>query len=106
MSSNAKFYEYNGTKVMFAIDHYFDNGNLALVMMTELGSMYGTLTVNIGRLCAPDCSYIDTNNLPGAMEFIEENKLGTPTGVYGRSGFCTYPEVRFSNAFLDSCQRP
>ena len=43
MSSNAKFYEYNGTKVMFAIDHYFDNGNLALVMMTELGSMYGTL---------------------------------------------------------------
>ena len=40
------------------------------------------------------------------MDFIEENKLGTPTGVYGRSGFCTYPEVRFSKAFLDSCQRP
>ncbi len=41
-------------------------------------------------------AYVDTNNCPWAMQFIEENGLGTETGLYGLSGYCMYPLVEFN----------
>ena len=43
----------------------------------------------------PGESYVDTDNCPWAIDFIKEYSLGEPTGRIGRSGFCTYPAVRF-----------
>lgn len=40
-------------------------------------------------------AYIDTNNCPWAVEFIEKEGLGKRTGRMGRSGYCTYPVVKF-----------
>lgn len=40
-------------------------------------------------------SYIDTNNCPWAIDFIEQEGLGQRTGRIGRSGYCTYPVVKF-----------
>lgn len=43
----------------------------------------------------PGESYVDVNNFPEALKFIEEYGLGEKTGTYKLSGFCCYPLVRF-----------
>lgn len=40
-------------------------------------------------------SFVDTSNLPEAMDFILEYGLGKPNGLRARSGYCTYPMVEF-----------
>lgn len=51
-------------------------------------------------------AFVDTNNFPQAMDFIREYRLGTPTGHYGRSGYCLYPLVRFDMSVVDKYTRP
>lgn len=36
-------------------------------------------------------AFLDTNNCPWAEEFVKKYKLGTPTDMTMRSGYCTYP---------------
>lgn len=65
---------------------------------------FATLTVNLsesGFSCEEDCAFVDTNNLPGAREFILSNELGLPTGRLGYSGYCIYLEYRF---YLDKLE--
>lgn len=50
-------------------------------------------------------SYVDTNNCPWAMKFIERYGLGEMTGETGRSGYCTYPKVRWNREKLESIRR-
>lgn len=66
------------------------NGNTAVILMCEDGQEFGMLTVNIHDL-EDGYAYIDTNNLPGAVDFLEDSGLGVFLGTYGQSGFCTYP---------------
>ena len=40
-------------------------------------------------------AYVDTNNMPNAEDFINENKLGEFAGEYKNSGFCWYPLYKF-----------
>ena len=40
-------------------------------------------------------AYIDTNNCPWALDFIEKEGLGKRTGKIGKSGYCLYPVVEF-----------
>lgn len=42
-------------------------------------------------LSRDNISFLDTNNCKWGEEFAEKYKLGKPTGVYQRSGFCEYP---------------
>lgn len=54
------------------------------------------LTVCLGDdSLAPDESYVDVNNFPDVLEFIKNNRLGLPTGKTRKSGFVTYPVVKF-----------
>jgi hypothetical protein len=73
-----------------------EDGPLAIQLIdTEDGSPFCTLTVNLCDGMAYDnYTYIDTNNVSHAAEFIRKNKLGVFTGVYGYSGFCKYPLYR------------
>lgn len=73
-----------------------EDGPLAIELIdTEDGCPFCTLTVNIRDGVAHDnYTYIDTNNVPNAVEFIRKNRLGTFTGVYGYSGWCEYPLYR------------
>jgi len=41
-------------------------------------------------------SYIDENNCPWAMDFIETYNLGWATGNVGFSGYCMYPVVEWN----------
>lgn len=51
-------------------------------------------------LCDPtlpeDVAYVDTNNCPWAVAFLEENGLAEKTGRTKRSGYCVYPAMRFN----------
>ena len=46
-------------------------------------------------------AYVDTNNFPEAISFIEKYKLGKPTGLLGFSGYCCYPLVEFDMDEID-----
>ena len=79
---------------------YQNNGSLAIQLIdTEDGCPFGTLTVNLEgyeSLVDGEYAFVDTNNIPNAEEFIIENGLGAPTGIYGHSGYCEYPLYRFN----------
>ena len=85
-------------RVCLFITKYMSNDTLALVMHTDEGEPFCNLTTNIAdsdTLCGNTMAFVDTNNCPWAEDFIAENKLGVPTGIYGQSGFCTYPLYKF-----------
>ena len=76
------------------------NGNLAITLdcyneECDFWEPYGNLTVNLDKKLPPNQAYVDTNNMPNAEAFIDENHLGEPTGEYGMSGFCFYPLYKF-----------
>ena len=57
---------------------------------------YARLTVNFpGEKLADNEAFVDTNNVPNAEEFIEENGLGVCIPGVKMSGFCVYPKYRF-----------
>lgn len=84
-----------GYKVKTHIGNYRSNNNLAISLITDIGEPFATLTVNINTLEDDYLASVDTNNCPWAEDFIKDNKLGTPTGMYQKSGWCSYPVYRF-----------
>lgn len=74
---------------------YVDNGNLTVCLDDPMEGPYATITVNLGRL-NDGFAYVDTNNCPWAVKFLEENGLAEFTGKTCRSGFCEYPLYKFN----------
>ncbi len=69
----------------------------AIQIWTEEGELFATLTVYVkDNSLAENEAYLDTNNCPWAVAFVENNKLGERTGKTGGRGFCAYPLVRFN----------
>lgn len=58
---------------------------------------YCDITVNLPgeMISGENCAFVDTNNAPFITEFLEKNGLAEPTGLFGFSGWCAYPEYRF-----------
>ena len=55
---------------------------------------YIVLSVNLESMDAlglPDCTFIDINHYPEAMQFLTENGLANDSGYKRRSGFVEYP---------------
>lgn len=86
-------------KVQLEINNYMNNNGLYLGLMgkeDDYFEPYGDISVNLG-VKAPDyCAYVDLNNMPELVKFIEENDLGEFTGLTQRSGFCEYPLYMFN----------
>lgn len=75
----------------------YGNGTLAIMLETDEGEPFATLTVNlVDGVANNEYQYVDTNNHSWAEKFIKKNKLGTPTGIMGYSGFCQYPLYKFN----------
>ena len=86
--------EYN---LVVKTSHYTNNDSLAVMIETDEGEPFDTITVNLADGIATDkYQYVDTNNCPWAENFIKSNGLGTPTGLWGYSGFCKYPLYQFN----------
>jgi len=77
--------------------HYCADNSLAVYLVSESEGPFATLTVCLDDKNLEDLTnYIDTNNCPWAMDFIEKNGLGKRTGKEKVSGYCIYPQVKFS----------
>lgn len=85
--------------VFLQVGKYQADNSVAIRAQNQQDGPIATLTV---CLCDKSLSegeaYIDTNNCPWAVEFIEKEGLGKRTGRTGRSGYCTYPVVKFDMA--------
>lgn len=91
---------FKGVDVELTISQYLEPSNIALVLMHN-GEPYAYLTKNI---CELPYGYacIDTNNVPEAPAFIENNGIGEFAGGYIASGFCRYPVYKISEDVVNS----
>ena len=81
--------------------NYLKNDTLAVVL--ENKDFEAVLTVNlIDEPISNQCAFVDTNNVPWAEKFLQDNRIAQPTGRFAISGYCTYPEYRFDMAKLKS----
>ena len=90
--------EFGTEEIQLEVEQYLYNGNLCISMYyKEDGEWlpYGELTTNLPTRLPPYCGYVDTNNLSGAIDFIEKYGLGQNTGLEAQSGFCRYPMYLF-----------
>lgn len=89
--------------ITFKLSKYINNDNLYVGMITHTNGHpwhYGNLTVNLDMRCPDDCAFIDTNNNPGIIGWLEANNLGKRTYVTEQSGFCAYEMFHFNMAEL------
>ena len=95
-SYRKKLYIYQGQAVRL-VPQIYHNGWLALCLeLADTEEPYTILTVNLEETDAvglPDRTFIDINNNPDAMEFLELNHLATDTGYRRGSGWVEYPMV-------------
>ena len=56
-------------------------------------------------LCDPTLAeneaYVDTNNCPWVVNFLETKGLAKSTGRMRRSGYCTYPAMKFDREKME-----
>ena len=80
-------------------DTYLFGGGIAIELYIQGDDgpePFAGLTVNLADHPAEgNSAYVDVNNFPEAEKLITDYGLGEPTGRYGFSGFCRYPEYRF-----------
>ena len=99
--------EAGDTEVSIYIDHYEVDGSLYIGLFDEeWKEPYTDLTVCLSdQSLKANEAYVDVNNNPMAMKFIEDNKLGVNTGKVGRSGFCVYPLYSFDLKRLEEVNK-
>ena len=83
---------YSGKKVaiQLQVQQYAKNGQIAILLYTPDGEYYSDLSVFVEEFKYQNFMAVDVNNLPNAVEFIQEYNLWTLVG-YAQSGFCNYP---------------
>lgn len=97
--------------IVLGKSNYINNNTIAVIMYLstpkgKVKELFNDLTKNIGdsNIYAneTDIQFVDTNNLPaGIIEWLEENGIAEEiNGIYGHSGFCTYPLVKFKQEAL------
>lgn len=94
MTLKTAFGVYEG--VYLQVGKYMADNSVAIQTWNQEDGPIATITVCLcDRSLGEDEAYIDTNNCPWAIDFIEQEGLGKRTGRMGRSGYCTYPVVKF-----------
>ena len=83
----------------------YQEGNLGISMtVIEDGKLepWGVLTIDLYGVRPKNCAFIDTNDNGNEItQWIEDNNLAEPTGIIGRSDYCSYPEYRFYPEILE-----
>lgn len=85
---------------------YVANNTLAVTLVTEEGEPFANITVNITDsiiFANEAAAFVDTNNCPWAEDFLRETDLGSPVGIFGRSGYCEYPLYKFAVEKMEHC---
>ena len=82
------------------LDRYVVDNTPAIEIRNDTDGPIARLTVCLGAKglteeYGDNFAFVDTNNLPSALDFVREYKLGTVTNKTALSGFCRYPLVEF-----------
>lgn len=94
MILRTEFRVYEG--VYLQVGKYQADDSMAIQAWSRHDGPIASITVCLcDRSLGEGEAYVDTNNCPWAVDFIEQEGLGKRTGRMGRSGFCTYPIVKF-----------
>lgn len=80
---------YQNTEVQLYADHYTNNGNVAVLMLTESGDLFTVVSKNVEPLAA-GCFAVDENNNPGIADWLINNKVSEDTGGSVHSGYVKY----------------
>ena len=81
---------YQNTEVKLYTDHYANNGNVAVLMLTEGGDLFTVVSKNIQSLAA-GCFAVDENHNPGIAKWLIDNNISEDTGGAVHSGYVKYP---------------
>jgi len=94
--------KYNDNDVNIKVGSYY-NGALYVAFTTKKEGneeFFSDITKNFNH-CFSYLNYIDINNNPGLIEFLEDNNIGTVVENYSiRSGFVEYPLFHFNRDVL------
>lgn len=98
MRKQPKYYNLRGYNVRISFNKYIYNKALAVELITDKEESFAIVSVNIedSDFIDKKWAFIDTNNCSWAEKFLQENNIAEFTGIYGQSGFCTYPCYDFS----------
>ena len=96
--TSRKQYRFRNMDVVLKKETYRHNGSMAVTMNTpDDEDSYAVVTVNLSSpLQKGDFAFVDTNNLEGIDSWLAENGIAEHTGISARSGFCTYPLMKFN----------
>lgn len=96
--TGTKQYRFRDMDVVLKKVTYRNGGSMAVTMNTQDDEDgYAVVTVNLSHpLQRGEYAFVDTNNLSGIDDWLEENGIAEFTGITARSGFCTYPLMKFN----------
>ena len=77
---------------MLAVGRYQMDGSIAVEIVSKREGSQFDLTAKKEE----DESYIDTNNCPWAVDFLQSKDLAKMAGKTRRSGCCVYPAMKFN----------
>lgn len=83
---------------VYPVKATYSNGRIAILLITSTGEELARLTVNIPNhdVYEEDNSFVDTNNVSWAEEFLLTNYLAVDLYLWAPSGFCKYPLYKFN----------
>ena len=84
----------------FELGRYIADNSISVLIRNCFGAI-ARITVCLGSSStkglnlANDSNFVDTNNCPWVVDFLESNGFGKRTGIFGESGYCEYPLMTF-----------
>ena len=100
------FSEYCGEtyNLTFEATTYQNNGSLAVQAYDEEGMPFAIVTVNTpySDTNEKDVAFLDTNNSGSLVRQMVDDGLIELTGRYVQSGYCSYPQGKFTKKFYES----
>lgn len=84
------------TDCTLRVGQYQMDGSIAVEIFSRREGPVARITVCLcDSALAENEAYVDTNNCPWVVDFLEAKGLAKSTGRTRRSGYCIYPSMKF-----------
>ena len=84
------------TDCFLKVDHYRADNALAVLLFSKTEGPIATLTVCLcDNHLKENESYVDTNNCPWVVDFLEGKGIAKLSDKVRLSGYCVYPVMEF-----------